>query len=241
MPFASSIDETVQLKNVSSLASEVTEHLQKVYLTLAAMMLAAMFGSMFYIFTLFTPYISFIGLIITMVALQFSTPKIQILNPLDLNQYTNFDLKRFSLLMLFGFFQGGALGGLIKEALTVDPMIVLLAFGCTLTIFTCFTLSALFAKRRTYLYLGGFLSSCISTLFWLLIFSFFVKTELIFLVSLYGGLFVFCGYVLYDTQAIIEKTNQGDRDYIKHSMELFIDFVAIFVRVLIIILKSRKK
>ena len=45
---------------------------------------------------------------------------------------------------------------------------------------------------------------------------------------------MFCGFVLFDTQLIVERFNLGDSDYIKHSLDLFIDFVDIFRRILII-------
>ena len=46
---------------------------------------------------------------------------------------------------------------------------------------------------------------------------------------------MFCGLVLFDTQMIIEKHSRGDDDYIWHSVDLFIDFVEIFRRLLVIL------
>jgi len=56
--------------------------------------------------------------------------------------------------------------------------------------------------------------------------------------EIYFGLLVFLGYIIYDTQMIIEKADHGDYDYLKHSLDLFIDFVAVFVRLLVIMAKN---
>lgn len=55
---------------------------------------------------------------------------------------------------------------------------------------------------------------------------------------LYLAFGVTCGFVLYDTQLIIEKRRMGDKDFVWHSVDLFIDFVNIF-RYLLIILAQK--
>lgn len=55
--------------------------------------------------------------------------------------------------------QGFSLGSLVDLVLQVDPSILVTALLATMTVFVCFAGAALFAKRRSYLYLGGLLSS----------------------------------------------------------------------------------
>lgn len=56
--------------------------------------------------------------------------------------------------------------------------------------------------------------------------------------QLYFGLLVFVGYIVVDTQDIIEKAHYGDLDYVKHALTLFVDFVGVFVRILIIMVST---
>lgn len=62
--------------------------------------------------------------------------------------------------------------------------------------------------------------------------------------SLYGGLVMFIGYVFYDTQQIIKRVERyglQHTDFVSDAITLYIDFVAIFVRILIIIMRSKKR
>lgn len=71
----------------------------------------------------------------------------------------------------------------------------------TTTIFACFSAAALVTKRRSYLYLGGLLSSALSLLMVMRLGgALFGRGMLLFQAELYLGLLVFVGYVLVDTQ-----------------------------------------
>jgi len=148
--------------------------------------------------------------------------------------------RRCLYLLGFGFLQGASLGPLISQAIRMDPAIVLTALVSTAVIFICFTLSALYSPRRSYFYLGSVLSSTLSVMLLMSIVRIFYPSSFMFSIELYVGLLVFCGYVLYDTQIIIEKANYS-QDFVLHAMSLFVDFVAIFVRILIILMNREQK
>ena len=46
------------------------------------------------------------------------------------------------------------------------------------------------------------------------------------------------GYVCYDTQMIVARFEMGDRDFIYHSLDLFVDFISILRKLIIILTKK---
>ena len=147
--------------------------------------------------------------------------------------------KRVGLLMAASLFEGASIGPLIDLAINIDPSILISAFVGSAVAFACFSAAAMLARRREYLYLGGLLSSGISMLLWLqFASSIFGGSAALFKFELYFGLLIFVGYMVVDTQDIIEKAHCGDLDYVKHALTLFTDFIAVFVRILIIMLKN---
>lgn len=50
------------------------------------------------------------------------------------------------------------------------------------------------------------------------------------IISLYGGIPLFTGLIAYDTHKSIEKYNSGDPDHLGCSVELYLDFMNLFVR-----------
>lgn len=49
-----------------------------------------------------------------------------------------------------------------------------------------------------------------------------------------------CGFVLFDTQLIIEKAENGDKDFMWHWADLFFDFVTLFRKLMIILAMNEK-
>lgn len=131
-----------------------------------------------------------------------------------------------------------------RDLALTAPSIILTAFVGTVCIFASFSAFSMFAERRTFMYLGGFLSSALTIMMWMSIANMFFRMPLIMNIQLYFGLLVFIGFVVFDTQLIIEKAAQGNTDYVRHTLELFLDFVNIFIRLLVILSKnseSKKK
>jgi FtsH-binding integral membrane protein len=149
--------------------------------------------------------------------------------------------KRLAALTAFGFLQGLSIGPLVNIAFDIDQSVVYYALFASLAVFASFSLCAMFAQRRSMLFLGGIFSSFFNLIFWSYLLNLFFRSSFPVLLNLYGGLFVFALYVIYDTQLTIERRFSGDDDFIKHSLDLFMDLVSLFVRILIILLKNKEK
>ncbi|KAL3598692.1 hypothetical protein D5086_006610 [Populus alba] len=209
------------LKNFRQISPVVQTHLKQVYLTLCCALVASAAGAYLHILW------NIGGLLTTFACFGCMTWLLSI-SPYE-------EQKRLALLMAAALFEGASIGPLIDLAIQIDPSVLITAFVGTAVAFGCFSAAAMLARRREYLYLGGLLSSGLSILLWLhFASSIFGGSAALFKFELYFGLLVFVGYVVVDTQDIIEKAHLGDRDYVKHALKLFTDFVAVFVRILII-------
>lgn len=215
------------MKNFSTISGPVRYHLQRVYTTLACALFVSAVGVYMHMLLHIGGLITSLAFIATTMWL-LSTPA----TPVN-------EGKRLALLTGAAFCEGASLGTLVEAVLHFDPSIVAIAFLGSVAVFACFSGAALLSKRREYLFLAGILSSAVSTLLLLQFGSlFFGRSAFMYNLELYGGLLLFVGYVLFDTQVIIERAERGDFDYIKHALDLFVDFAAIFVRILVILTKN---
>ncbi|XP_003399325.1 probable Bax inhibitor 1 [Bombus terrestris] len=153
---------------------------------------------------------------------------------------------RLSYLLGFAFFSGLGLGPLLQLVMSVNPTVIVTALIGTIVIFVSFSISSLLAERGRWLYLGGTLISLLNIMVLFSFVNLFLRWTIFYQAYLYIGLFLMCGFVIYDTQLIIEKYHMGSKDFILHSLDLFVDFVNIFRHLLIIltqkeILKDQRK
>lgn len=212
------------------LEPQVQQHLTNVYGCLSASMVAASIGA-------------YIDLVATLGSLNFiaAITGIGLLIALTSSRDNGKNRHlRMGYLLGFSFCSGVGLGSLLDFAITVSPQIIVTALISTAAIFTCFSIASLTAKRGQWLYLGGTLMTFMTVLIGLSFANIFFGSKLLFNASLYGGLALMCGFVLYDTQLIIEKRRAGDRDFILHSVDLFVDLVGIFRRLLIILAQKEQ-
>lgn len=147
--------------------------------------------------------------------------------------------KRPYVFHAFAFVDGAATAPLISMVMSVDPRIPVIAFMGAAAVFVCCSISALYAKRRSYLFLSSFLLTGTFALFAISLISSFWRDLRMYSMQLYGGLVLFCAFVLYDTQMIIEKAHIGERDHLKHAVDLLVDLLAIFKRFMIIMAKNK--
>lgn len=142
---------------------------------------------------------------------------------------------RLGYLLGFAGLTGLGLGPLLEYVILVNPSIVVTALMATTLVFVSFTIGSMFAEQGRWLYLGSTLMTLISTMMFMGLANIFLGSQLIYQAHLYLGLLVMCGFVLYDTQVIIEKRRMGNKDFVTHSLDLFVDFIGIFRRLLIIL------
>lgn len=216
---------TRQLLNFNHLEKPVQNHLKNVYATLCIGLLAAALGGYVHIYTsiMKAGFLTLLGSIGFMLAIMFT------------EHHARNVPKRLGFFVGMAVCTGLGLGPLTQVVMEIDSSIVPTAFLSTAVIFACFTLSALVTRSRSFLYLGGSLLSALSILTVMSLVNIFARSEIVFTAELYLGLVIFCVFILYDTQLVIEKKRNGDDDFIWHAVDLFIDFIEVFRHLMVIL------
>jgi len=217
--------------NISSkIEPNVRYHLAKVYSCLTATTLCAAVGAFVHLFGIWEAgLLSALGSLVLVLLLSTTVDNSK-------NFYT-----RLGMLLGFGMLSGHSLGPLLDHVIAVNPQIVVTALVGTSVVFISFTCAALLAERGKFLFLGGILMSVLSTVTLVSLANLFLQSQAIYQAHLYIGLFVMSAFILYDTQAIMEKRRAGSTDFVKHSLDLFFDLATVFRRLLIILTQKEER
>lgn len=217
--------DTSKLLNFDHLNSKTQEHLSKVYGTLALTLASCSTG------VIIAP--PFAHNFLFLIAILVATFVLVMLVHSSQSQTT----KLYSLLAI-GFIDGMIMQPLINYAIHLDPAILVNAIVISTSLFIGLSLVSLLTKQRSLLFLGGIAASVMlwvgvaSLLGWLFGFSLFTYMQYNCLM-----LAVYAMFTIYDTQLIIVKFENGDKNHFAHALELFIDFVRLFIHILRILIK----
>ncbi|XP_056664119.1 bax inhibitor 1-like [Monodelphis domestica] len=148
--------------------------------------------------------------------------------------------KRLFLLAGFAFLIGIDLGPDLDTCIDIDPSIIPSSFLGTTVTFSSFTLSSIFGHCLSYIYLSAILGAALILILISYLGNLFFISTWLYQANLYFGLAFMCGLVLFDTQLIIVKAEKKDEDYIGHSMDLFLDFVTLFRKFMVILEMNEK-
>lgn len=151
-----------------------------------------------------------------------------------------FSSQKYWFSLSFAFFKGISLAPLLDYA-SINPSIVPMALASTFLILLSFTASVILTPSPAFIKIGGFLGSLLTITSLVSLLNLFIRSDSLFSLELYAGLFSFALFLIHDTQSMIEKAEMGSRDYLSHSMELYTDVIAIFVRLVIILLRKEEQ
>ncbi|GAB0492920.1 hypothetical protein MMPV_004190 [Pyropia vietnamensis] len=221
-PYASTYDDDAYAADASSgspltgLPPHIQRHLAAVYVTLGAMSAAATAGAVLSARTGFF-YGGWLPMLVSMGAL-FTFMAI----PAGGVGGAAAETRRAVALGVFSAANGAAAGPLLSYVTAVQPALPAVALGATAVMFGCLSASAVLARRRSYLFLGGGLSAALSALLVVSLASSLMRSSV--------GL-----------GRIVERAHDGDRDAKRHALELFQDLFAMLVRVAIILARNQQR
>lgn len=199
-------------------------HLRNVYGNLGVCTFICALGMWMNAFTILS---GFMWAIASMIAMGYLMYKVS-------NVYED-EKTRLGYLWALSFFMGFLVGPVMHHLAEFEPMILVQAVSYTAIIFGSFSAIAAFSKRRSYLFLGGIISSLLSCLFWYSTLAWLFGWSRVGgefgMIYLMVGLFVACIYIIYDTQLIIERAERGDKDVPNHTMILFLDLFDLFIKI----------
>ena len=217
----------------SPLKPDVVNHLSNIYSLLAVGIVATGLGSLFDI------YVYQVSGITTMILAGLAFSYAATSNR-QLRDGDNIPSHKLAAYIGFTFLKGMSFAQLFNFATFIDPTILPTAFFASISVFICFSTAAVCASRRDLMFITAAGSSLLLFTLFTSLASLIFSHSFLVSINLYAGLFTFICYVVIDTQKIILNYKSGDRDIVAAASQLYYDIFAIFVRLVLILLRSRE-
>lgn len=147
---------------------------------------------------------------------------------------------RFSIMTMFGFCSGQLLGPLMVFVALIDQKLIISSLIGCFVLYLSLTLTALFSSSGKYLVLNRVLIAGCNSMTIMTLINVLLQSMWIQYVQLYLGVFIMAGFVLYNTQVVMEKFRSGNHDIINHSLDLFFDMANLLRKLLILLTELRK-
>ena len=141
-----------------------------------------------------------------------------------------------ALFFLFAILQGAIIGPYLTILEARLPGIPAEAAWLTLSVFGALTLYV-FASKKDFSFMGGFLMVAVVCLLVAGIVMFFVHAAWLSMVYSVVGVLIFAGFVLYDTSQIMLRLQPGDE--MTGAISLYLDFLNLFMFILRLLTNRR--
>lgn len=154
---------------------------------------------------------------------------------------SSLSITRLAAYLLLCFVIGNGLGPMILFGNFINPVIIPTALVTTCIIFTSLSFGALFTKKRLSLYTTSFIFTTIAYLGLVSFFNIFTRSKFVDSLLSYAFVMVYSFYIYYDTQKTLEAVAYGERDFLLHSIQLYLDAVNLFTRIVVILIRKHQE
>ena len=98
--------------------------------------------------------------------------------------------------------------------------------------FGSFSAVSLFSQRRSFLFLGGIIVTMMQAMCMYHLIGWMMGGSMFGIGYLMCGLFITCLWIIFDTQMIVEQSENGHRNVAEHTLTLFMDLFKLFIKIL---------
>ncbi|KAJ1613094.1 Bax inhibitor-1 [Cryptosporidium canis] len=154
---------------------------------------------------------------------------------------SSLSLTRLASFLLLCFVIGNGLGPIILFGNYVNPVIIPTALATTCIIFVSLSFAVLFTKKRLSLYTTSFIFTTIAYLGLVSFFNIFTRSKFVDSLLSYAFVMVYSFYIYYDTQKTLEAVAYGEKDFLLHSIQLYLDAVNLFTRIVVVLIKKHQE